>query len=260
MNRIDQAFAEAKKVFIPYITAGDIDLHFSKTLISQAEELGARIIEIGVPYSDPLADGPTICRSAERALKNKITLDQIFELSSELRSEKKTSAYVLFSYFNPILQFGLEEFARRASESGFDGVLVVDLPPEEADELYELLMVRNIYLIHLISPTTQEERREFICQRAKGFLYYISRIGITGIQSGLAENLGKELETLRLKTKLPIAVGFGISRSEHVKQLTLWAEGIVVGSALVSCIENHLDQPERARKVWGDLLSELLPQ
>lgn len=240
-NRISEKFKQLKSEnrggFVPFIVAGDPNLETTKELILLLAENGASVIELGVPFSDPVADGVTIQASAERALKNPISVKSILEIVGEVRKEGCATPLILFSYFNPILQFGLENFAVEASKSGVDGILITDLVPEEAEQFRAILAERNLALIMLAAPTSSDERLKKICERASGFVYAVSRAGVTGARkdsSGDTENL---VLRLRKFTDLPIAVGFGISNAEQIEEVCQYADAAVIGSAIVSEIE-----------------------
>jgi tryptophan synthase alpha chain len=243
-TRISRRFAELKARgemgIIAYITAGDPSLAATLRFVHALAEAGTDLIELGIPFSDPLADGPTIQRASERALKAGTKLAGVLDLVRELRNSKSTAAeipIVLFSYYNPILQMGLEQFAATASHSGADGVLATDLTPEEASEYRQILHVRNLDTIFLGAPTSTDERLQQIAGVSSGFLYLISRTGVTGAKDSLPDELPTLLRRARAVTKLPIAVGFGISQPGHVSLLGGLADGAVIGSSLVSEIE-----------------------
>ncbi len=239
MGRIEEKFValkkEGKKAFIAYITAGDPDLRTTGMLIFALEKAGVDIIEIGVPFSDPVADGPVIQAASERALKNGITLDNIFAMIAAVR-KKSGIPIVLFGYYNPILAYGNDAFAARAAASGVDGILVVDLPPEEADELRRCTDPAGLAFITLIAPTTGIERIRKMVGRASGFLYCISVTGVTGTVRPALEDIRGEMKNLRTISSLPVAVGFGISTPEQAAEVASLADGVVVGSALVKLI------------------------
>jgi tryptophan synthase alpha chain len=243
-TRISRRFAELKARgemgIIAYITAGDPSLAATLRFVHALAEAGTDLIELGIPFSDPLADGPTIQRASERALKAGTKLAGVLDLVRELRNSKSTAAeipIVLFSYYNPILQMGLEQFAATASHSGADGVLATDLTPEEASAYRQILHVRNLDTIFLGAPTSTDERLQQIAGVSSGFLYLISRTGVTGAKDSLPDELPTLLRRARAVTKLPIAVGFGISQPGHVSLLGGLADGAVIGSSLVSEIE-----------------------
>jgi len=244
-TRISRRFAELKARgemgIIAYITAGDPSLAASLKFVTALAEAGADVIELGVPFSDPLADGPTIQRASERALKAGATLSGVLNLVREIRNAKSPAnevPIVLFSYYNPIFQMGLERFAATASQMGADGVLATDLTPEEAVEYRRILHAGNLDTIFLGAPTSTDERLKQIAGVSSGFLYLISRTGVTGAKDSLPDDLPALLRRARGVTQLPIAVGFGISQPGHVSVLGGLADAAVIGSSLVSEIEN----------------------
>jgi len=237
-NRINEKFNQLKSEnrggFIPFIVAGDPDLPTTKELILKLAKKGASIIELGVPFSDPVADGVTIQASAERALRKPINVGNILQIVSEVRAEGCETPIILFSYFNPILQFGLIKFAEKAKESGVDGILITDLVPEEAEEFRNILAEKDLALIMLAAPTSSDERLRKICEKASGFVYAVSRSGVTGARKALSNDAENLVERLRKYTNLPIAVGFGISTAEQVLETWKYADAAVVGSAIVA--------------------------
>lgn len=244
-TRISRRFAELKSRgemgIIAYITAGDPSLRASLKLVVALADAGADVIELGVPFSDPLADGPTIQRASERALKAGTTLSGVLDLVRKLRQSKSAAAevpIVLFSYYNPIFQMGLEKFAGAASQAGVDGVLATDLTPEEAADYRLKLQAHGLDTIFLGAPTSTDERLAKIASASSGFLYLISRTGVTGAKDSLPDDLPSLLRRTRAVTQLPIAVGFGISQPGHVSVLGGLADAAVIGSALVSEIES----------------------
>jgi len=235
-----------KKLFIPYIVAGDPNITVTGDFLVALEKAGAAIIELGVPFSDPVADGPTIQRASERALSKNTTLLEILDLVRHLRKSKSlTVPVVLFSYFNPIFKMGLEEFTAKAEKSGISGVLTVDLPPEEAEEYVASLSAHNIETIFLASPTTSESRLKLVDKNSSGFVYYVSRLGVTGAKKDISDTLSQEIANLKKFVKKPIAIGFGISTPAQAKTVSQYADAVVVGSALVDLIEKNPD-PEKA--------------
>ncbi len=266
-NRITEKFKQLKTEnrggFIPFIVAGDPNLSATKKIILELAKQNASVIELGVPFSDPVADGVTIQASAERALKHNISVGDILKIVAEVRAEGCETPIILFSYFNPILQFGLERFAEKAKESGVDGVLITDLVPEEADEFRAKLIEKDLALIMLAAPTSSDERLQKICAKASGFVYAVSRAGVTGAReqtSSAAENL---VERLRKYTDLPIAVGFGISNAEQVFETWKFADAAVVGSAIVAEIARlsmimDENSDEFIEKI-GEFTEKLLP-
>jgi tryptophan synthase alpha chain len=239
-RRISQRFgrlADAGEMgLVAYITAGDPSLAASEKIVLAAAEAGADVIELGVPFSDPVADGPTIQRASERALRSGTTLAGVIELVKRLRL-KTDVALMVFSYFNPVLQMGVEKFADAAAKAGADGVLATDLTPEEGGEYRAAVQARGLDTIFLAAPTSTDERLAKIAEYSSGFLYLISRTGVTGARESLPEDLPSLARRARQFTKLPLAVGFGISQPEHVTVLGGIADAAVVGSALVAEIE-----------------------
>jgi len=240
-TRISQRFAELRASgelgIVAYITAGDPSLDATLKFVLALAEAGADVIELGVPFSDPLADGPTIQRASERALKSGTTLAGVLDLVRRIRQSSQVPL-VLFSYYNPILQMGLDKFASTAASAGADGVLVTDLTPEESDDYRRILASHHLDTIFLGAPTSTDERLAKIAACSSGFLYLISRTGVTGAKEALPDDLPALLRRARSVTQLPIAVGFGISLPGHVSVLGGLADAAVVGSALVSEIEN----------------------
>src|SRR6202795_2601213 len=240
-TRISKRFAALRESgelgIVAYITAGDPTLDATHKFVVALADAGADIIELGIPFSDPLADGPTIQRASERALKVHTTLAQVIDLVREIRKSSEVPL-VLFSYYNPVLQMGLEKFASAAATAGADGVLITDLTPEESDDYRSILAAHNLDTIFLGAPTSTDERLAKIAAVSSGFLYLISRTGVTGAKDALPDDLPSQIRRTRAVTQLPIAAGFGISLPGHVSVLGGLADAAVVGSALVSEIEN----------------------
>jgi tryptophan synthase alpha chain len=239
MSRIDEAFARIRSGALPglvtYVTAGDPDLDRTADLLRCLPAAGADVLEVGVPFSDPLADGPVIQRASERALRSGTTLVRVLDMVRGIR-ERIDAPVVLFTYANPVERLGYESFLSRASDAGIDGVLVLDLPIEEAGPLSERLGAAGIDPIFLVSPTTPAERVRLAGAMGSGFLYAISRLGVTGIQSVLSEDAGHVVAAVRQSSSLPVALGFGIATPEHVRAATAMADAAVVGSALVNVV------------------------
>lgn len=244
MSRIAGKFEQLKrndrKGFIPFVTAGDPDLETSRAIVLKLAELGADVIELGVPFSDPMADGATIQRSSQRSLAGGAKLSQILDLARYVR-ETSDTPIVLFSYLNPLMQFGFERLAREASDAGIDGILVTDVVDAEAITLSNVLRDAGLDLISLIAPTTTEERLEKIARNSSGFLYAVSRAGVTGARSDLTSDAESLVARARRVTNMPIAVGFGISTREQIENLWQFADAAVVGSAIVAEIEKAPD-------------------
>ena len=240
MSRLADTFSRIKAEgkgpgLVTYVTAGDPDLHRTGGILRALDRSGADVLEVGVPFSDPLADGPVIQRATERALASGTTLKGVLGLIGGLRDELR-APIVIFSYANPILRLGAERFADQAREAGVDGVLVLDLPIEEADEFRSLLASRGIDTILLLSPTTTDERLRRAAVLGSGFLYAISRLGVTGARDAVADGAEEMVRRIRTASSLPVALGFGISKPEHVREVGRWADAAVVGSALVNVI------------------------
>ena len=253
-RRFEELSAAGELGLVAYLTAGDPTLEASEKIILAAAEAGADVIELGVPFSDPVADGPVIQRASERALKSRTTLAGVLDLARRLRARTEVPL-VLFSYFNPILQMGLEKFAQLASAAGIDGVLVTDLTPEESLDYRAIVRAEGLDTIFLGAPTSTDTRLAAIAECSSGFLYLISRTGVTGTRESLPEELPALVRRARRVTKLPIAVGFGISLPEHVSVLGGIADAAVVGSALVAEVERASKAklgPDAAAKAVAD--------
>jgi len=264
-NRIDEKFNQLKSKkrggFIPFVVAGDPNLAATKDLILLLAKSGASVIELGVPFSDPVADGVTIQASAERALRNSIGVKDVLKTVAEVRAEGCETPIILFSYFNPVLQFGLDKFAGEAKQSGADGILITDLVPEEAEDFRKILAEKDLALIMLAAPTSSDERLKKICEKASGFVYAVSRAGVTGARSDLSRDAETLVKRLRRFTDLPIAVGFGISTAAQMKEVWRYADAAVIGSAIVKEIERSSesgDVIENVREFVESLLSNEL--
>ena len=229
---------ERRPGLITYVTAGDPDLEGSAAILRALDRAGADVLEVGVPFSDPMADGPVIQRATERALAGGTTLTRVLELVERIRPQI-AAPVVLFSYANPVFRLGVHAFARRARAAGVDGVLLLDLPIEEAGEAHDALAANGLDTIFLLSPTTTTERIRRAAALGRGFLYGISRLGVTGARDSISSDARALVERIRAETDLPVALGFGISRPEHVVEVGRWADAAVVGSALVSVIAEH---------------------
>jgi tryptophan synthase alpha chain len=265
-TKFTQLKAEGRKAFIPYITTGDPKMETTLELVLALEKAGVDVIELGVPFSDPIADGPVIQRATERALHNGVTLRKVLDLGKLIR-QKSEIPMVLFSYYNPLLNYGLEELAKDAVAAGFDGVLASDLTLEESEVFVRIMRASGLNTIFLVAPTSSRERMKAIAEASNGFLYAVSRTGVTGERQELADDLRDFLRTLRSFTKSPIAVGFGISRPEHVQAVWQEADGAIVGSSIVKKVEEYIGNPKlvsevaafvswltgnEGRRAWGD--------
>jgi tryptophan synthase alpha chain len=267
LSRIANTFAQLKRDgrrgFIPFITAGDPDLKTSGRIIVALANAGATLIELGVPFTDPMADGPIIQRASERALVHGFGLSEVLEVVSDAR-EQTDVPIILFSYFNPLLQFcaneradgtsalpafRFEKLAREAKAAGLDGILVTDLVPEEAGEFASVLRASDLDMIFLVAPTSTDERLQMVADRASGFIYAVSRAGITGARAEMSAEAEKLVQRVRKFSDLPVAVGFGISTPEHVADVWRYADAAVVGSAIVSEIEQAQSGDDAVAKV-----------
>ena len=254
MSRIEERFTQLRAAgrtgLVTYVTAGDPDLAQSAEIIRRLDQAGADVLEIGVPFSDPLADGPVIQRATERALASGTTLPGVLDMLRTLRPAI-SAPIVIFSYANPILRMGLETFVSEARAAGVDGVLTLDMPPEEGAAFRAAFAGAGIDTIFLLSPTTTVERIRRASALGSGFLYGISRLGVTGVRDQVDDSARELAARVKSETKLPLALGFGISRPEHIRAIGQWADAAVVGSALVKVIAEHgqapglLDEVER---------------
>jgi tryptophan synthase alpha chain len=226
-----------KPGLVAYVTCGDPDLDTSREVILAAIRAGADIIELGVPFSDPVADGPVIQRASERAVNSGTSLGSVLKLAKEVRKEALDTGLLIFSYLNPIMRFGLERFATEAKSSGVDGVLVTDLPVEEAADHVPLMHRAGLDTVFLAAPTSPDERLKAICDASRGFVYAVSRTGVTGARQELANDASLLVSRIRQFTKLPVAVGFGISNARHFAEVTSFADAAVVGSGIVQAVE-----------------------
>lgn len=261
-KRIAESFKklqnENRKGFIPFITAGDPNLSVSKDLILMLAASGANVIELGVPFTDPMADGVVIQRASERALKNDFGISEILELVREVRRETET-AIILFSYFNPLLQYGLEKLCADARAAGVDGFLVTDLVPEEAEEFAALLQKNGLDMIFLVAPTSGDERLKMVAERASGFIYAVSRAGVTGTREQTSNSAEELVNRMKKFSDLPVAVGFGISTAAQITETCKYADAAVVGSAIVGEIERQQTSKEIVSKL-GSFVKTLLPE
>ncbi|HZY31044.1 MAG TPA: tryptophan synthase subunit alpha [Candidatus Methylomirabilis sp.] len=259
MNRIDERFSRLKEAgecaLIPYLTAGDPDLATTQALILEFERRGADLLEIGVPFSDPLADGVTIQRASQRALLGGTTLTRILEMVRAIRSNCDLPL-LLMSYANPIFHFGFARFAKEATAAGVDGLIVPDLPPEEAIELIEATVSHGLHTVFLLAPTTSRERVQKIAAASRGFIYYVSLRGVTGARSSISDDLEATIRMIRVETDKPLAVGFGISNPAQVRMVARVADGVIVGSAIVSLLERNGGSGDLVKHA-GDFVASL---
>jgi tryptophan synthase alpha chain len=240
---------------VAYLTAGDPDLATTRDIALAAIDNGADVIELGVPFSDPLADGPVIPRASERAVARGVRLTDVLALAKDLRQARPSAGLVLFSYLNPVVKLGMQPFCEQAAAAGIDGVLLTDMIVEEAAEYLEHMHVNALAPIFLAAPTSPDARLKAIAAVSQGFVYAISRVGITGTQQQVAGDASKLVARLRQFTELPIAVGFGISNADHVKSVGKFADAAIIGSALVALIEKT--PPDQAAAAVGNFIAEL---
>ena len=239
MTRIQNVFAAKKPVLVTYIVAGHPDYDKSASILNALPDAGADIIELGVPFTDPMADGPVIEAAGLRAIEQGMTIEKLFDLVRDFRAENDTTPIVLMGYFNSVFAYGAEKFANAAKAAGVDGLLIVDLPSEEEDELVTPCKNAGLDFIRLATPTTDAKRLPAVLKTASGFLYYVAVAGITGTTSANAENLKPAIDEIRKHTSLPICVGFGIKTPDDAKAMAKVADGVVVGSSIVDMISKN---------------------
>jgi tryptophan synthase alpha chain len=245
---------EHKPSLVAYVTCGDPDLATTRQVVLAAIDAGTSVIELGVPFSDPLADGPVIQRASERALKHGTTLENVLKLAAEIREHSQSAGLIVFSYLNPILRMGLAKFCKVARHAGIDGVLITDLPVEESEEYRREAHKNDLATIFLAAPTSTDQRLKQIAQVSTGFIYAISRTGVTGARQQMPEDASGLVKRIRRFTKLPVAVGFGISTPEQFASVGKFAEGAVVGSAIVQLIEQN---PGREAPAVAEFINQL---
>ncbi len=258
MSRLAATFEalskSGRKALVPFITAGDPKPDFTLPMMHAMVEAGVDVIELGVPFSDPMADGPVIQRASERALEHKMSLRRTLAIATEFRKTNQHTPVVLMGYVNPIEAMGYEDFANAAQRAEIDGVLTVDLPPEEAEECAVLLKARDIDPIFLLAPNSGDERIKKMDAVGSGYLYYVSLKGVTGAGHLNIADVETKLNQIRANTSLPVAIGFGVKDAQTAKTVANLGDGVVIGSALISKIEANLDDPERAKKEIVELL------
>ncbi len=261
MSRLTATFAalaqSGRKALIPFVTAGDPSPDFTVPLMHAMVEAGVNIIELGVPFSDPMADGPVIQRASERALACKMSLRKTLAIAAEFRQSNQSTPIVIMGYLNPIEAMGYEAFADAAQAAGVDGVLTVDLPPEEAADCTALLKARHIDPIFLLAPNSTDERIEKMDTLGSGYLYYVSLKGVTGAGHLNTADVEQKLQQIKAHTKLPVGIGFGVKDAETAKTVSALGDGVVVGSALISKIEANLDNPVQAKAEIIELLTAM---
>ncbi len=261
MSRIAQRFADLKangrKALIPFVTAGDPNPNVTVPLLHAMVDAGADLLELGVPFSDPMAEGPTIQKACERALEHNVSLRDVLAMVKEFRQQDNETPIVLMGYMNPVEIMGYENFAKAAAEAGVDGLLTVDMPPEEAGDLVDALREACIDPIFLLAPTTVDTRIGKICQAASGFVYYVSLKGVTGAANLDVEAVEQKVAQIRKHTELPIGVGFGIRDADSAQRVAAVADAVVVGSAVVNRVADNAGQPEKINEAVCGLLREM---
>lgn len=258
MNRIDKTLmrlkADGKKMLSPYITAGDPYPEITVKLMHELVRAGADILELGIPFSDPMAEGPVIQRAMERALAQDVHCQTVLNMVKEFRLQDQNTPVVVMGYLNPIEHFGYELFAQHAAEAGVDGTILVDLPPEESEEVAKVWQKYGLYSIFLCSPTTSDERMVLINQFAKGYLYYVSLKGVTGSDAPDVSSLKSQYQHRKAQTKLPLMVGFGIKTPEMAAEVASFADGVIVGAALITRILDAYNVNDDMLQAGGDLI------
>ncbi len=249
--------ASGKKALIPYITGGDPKPEWTVDLMHTLIESGADIIELGVPFSDPMADGPVIQLACERALAHHTSLKDIFAMVRQFREKDDKTPIVLMGYLNPMERMGYQSFIDQAADAGVDGVLVVDLPPEEAESLVPLMRENELDSVFLIAPTTTEERAKQICEHSSGYVYYVSVKGVTGSASLSATDVQSNVDRIKAHNQIPVGVGFGIRDAESAARIAALADGVIVGSVIVNLIAEHQDNLAQIQEKIGALLSSM---
>lgn len=261
MSRISGTLAalkqQGRKALIPYITAGDPQPAWTVELMHALVQSGADILELGVPFSDPMADGPVIQLACERALLHKVSLHQVLEMVRDFRRTDQKTPVVLMGYLNPIEMMGYQAFARQAAEVGVDGVLVVDLPPEEADDMAACFKSLNLDRVFLIAPTTTTERIKHVCKHSSGYVYYVSVRGVTGSASLVENEVAGRVAEIKAISDIPVGVGFGIKDAESAQRVSALADGVIVGSALVNLIAENQHDIGAAKQALGHLLGAM---
>jgi len=261
MSRIEACFeklkADGQTALITYITAGDPEPWVTVPMLHALVDAGADVLELGIPFSDPMADGPVIQKACERALKNDVSIHHVLDMVAKFREKNKETPIVLMGYANPLEAMGYETFAEKAQQVGVDGVLTVDMPPEESEQFLDIMNTHEIDTIFLVAPTTSEERMRKIAEHAKGFIYYVSIKGVTGTAALDVSEVAEKMTLLRTITDLPLGVGFGIRDGSSAAAVSEVADAVVVGSTLVSCIEEHAQRPEELPEALAGLLAEM---
>ena len=259
MNRISDVFQHQKSAFITYFVCGDPDISSTLKIMHSMVDHGVDLIELGIPFTDPIADGPTIQKGIERALKNKVSLTDVLNLVSKFRTKDKDTPIILMGYMNPIENMGYKSFAKMAKSKGVDGLLIVDLPPEESEDINNELIKNNLNQIFLASPTTVDKRLKTIINYSSGYLYYVSLKGITGSSIINYQPMKKQIMKIKKlsKNKIPITVGFGIKTPETAKKISKFSDGIIIGSSIVELIEKNMNNKKLMHKKINKFLKTI---
>jgi len=255
--RINKIFSSNEKKLVTFVTGGDPDLETSKKIINTIAKSGADIVEIGMPFSDPMADGPTIQLSSKRAIEQEINLDHIFSICQDFRTTNHDIPLILMGYYNVVFHYGIQKFVNACEKNGVDGLIIVDLQPEEDPELLSAIQSTKLDLIRLITPTTNSKRLTTILKNSSGFLYYVTITGITGQHSANMEELTQSIKKIKKQTNLPIVSGFGIKNEKQVQDVCQISDGAVVGSSIVKIIENNLDNMDKAISIIAKFVKKL---
>lgn len=261
MSRIEARFAalkrDGRKALVPFVTAGDPDPGVTVPLMHEMVIAGADLIELGVPFSDPMADGPVIQKANQRALKHNVSLRDVLAMVASFREQDNDTPVLLMGYLNPIEAMGYENVADSCAEAGVDGLLIVDLPPEEAGEFNEQLYQRNVDPVYLLAPTSTEERMDLVTKAARGFVYYVAIRGVTGAAELDYDEINQSVSTIRKHSSLPVGVGFGINGPESAVKIGQNADAVIIGSAIVNRVEESKDNPDAILSNIGDFLREI---
>ena len=256
-KRIEKVFSDNKKKLVTFITGGDPNKQTSEEILNTIIKNGSDIIEIGMPFSDPMADGPTIQISSNRAISSGTNLETIFEICKNLRKSNDEIPIILMGYYNVIHHYGVKNFTQKCQSVGIDGLIIVDLQPEEDSELYDMIKSKNINLIRLITPTTTPKRLKIITSHASGFLYYVTVTGTTGQNSANMKELNNSIKNIRKNSTLPVVAGFGINNKDQVSKICKITDGAVVGSSIIKLIQNNLDNRKNMISLIGKFVKEL---
>jgi len=254
-KQLNQKLSQGKKIFCAFFTLGYHSMKQTEELIVSCDKLGVDVVELGIPFSDPLADGPVIQASSEYVLNKGVRIKQAFDLVRRLRKRGVKVPIIFFSYFNIIYRMGVKKFVQEIKQAGFEGVLCPDLPPEENNVMEQELKRKGLAQIYLIAPTTNKNRLKQILKKSSGFVYYVSRTGVTGKKTEMSQSIGKKVKEIKAYTKLPVLVGFGVSKPEQIKKLIQSSDGVIVGSSLISAVKNSGQKNGSVKKYLKQLVN-----